>query len=514
VAVMGTIELAFGGVNVLTEVFSGNIEDAAERLKQLPAGIGPVATQLETMLGNLTGMRQETELLVRLNESMERTLSLQAESASRRFSIEQELAQIQRRQRQEAALAAEDDPERRARMQFEFALEGNVGNIEREIEASRQRLRDRVFGDDLGRREREEREARRTRIEDELRNLQPAVDQLQSVGLRPDRNSDYVRLRRELNEIQQQEEAARNLIELERERIKALEEALAAEKKLNDEKRSAAEREDRRRLEQQVEQFEGGGAVSVTGGSGADSVEQATEALQAALAKAEALAEQGADDLAERMRVSAEQRFADRVAQIEEQALAEAEAERMRVETIAKARAERMRQLDDEIAVVGLRLAGQDAEADRRVIESRYEREIAVAETAEEAKRLQIRKTQELQRIEARETARAQSEAAREAEASAREAEQRLRDFERMAERSAREAEQAQGRLDRLEGGAVDSRFARFSDGSSVRQDKQTVEDQQVKEALDGLGRLFTPLVDGFLGGTLGVPSVLVSGGA
>lgn len=59
VAVMGTVELAIKGLNGLSAAFRGEWEDAAEAIKQLPAGIGPVAQGLEGMLARVTGIGEQ-----------------------------------------------------------------------------------------------------------------------------------------------------------------------------------------------------------------------------------------------------------------------------------------------------------------------------------------------------------------------------------------------------------------------------------------------------------------------
>jgi hypothetical protein len=68
VAVMGTLELGVGAVNVGVKALSGNIEDAAAAVEQLPAGIGPFARQLKELLGTITGIGDEIE---RINKSRE-----------------------------------------------------------------------------------------------------------------------------------------------------------------------------------------------------------------------------------------------------------------------------------------------------------------------------------------------------------------------------------------------------------------------------------------------------------
>jgi len=63
VSIMGTLELAVGAANVGFDLMKGDVEGAAEAIKLLPAGIGPFAKQLETLLNNITGIADEIEKL-------------------------------------------------------------------------------------------------------------------------------------------------------------------------------------------------------------------------------------------------------------------------------------------------------------------------------------------------------------------------------------------------------------------------------------------------------------------
>lgn len=67
VAAFGALELAAGGINAATKALEGNWSDAAEAVKQLPA-IGGFARQLDQIVGTVTTLRRETELMTRVTQ--------------------------------------------------------------------------------------------------------------------------------------------------------------------------------------------------------------------------------------------------------------------------------------------------------------------------------------------------------------------------------------------------------------------------------------------------------------
>jgi len=88
-AVMGTVELGIGAVNVASDVLSGNFEDAAEAVKKLPAGIGPLARQIDSLLGSVTGITAEIERIKAVNDAMNLAIDRQVDSAQTIQKIEQ-----------------------------------------------------------------------------------------------------------------------------------------------------------------------------------------------------------------------------------------------------------------------------------------------------------------------------------------------------------------------------------------------------------------------------------------
>lgn len=83
IALVAKLNAAIGVTNVLTDVFKGNLDDAAESLKNMPMGIGSVVRQFEMLLGNVTGLTDETErlkyetdLINTLSEARSRTSKL------------------------------------------------------------------------------------------------------------------------------------------------------------------------------------------------------------------------------------------------------------------------------------------------------------------------------------------------------------------------------------------------------------------------------------------------------
>lgn len=79
VAIMGTVELGLGLVNVGGKAFTGSIEDSAEAIKQLPAGIGPVARQIEEIADLFTGVKREAESINKTVQILNQNFFLSAE---------------------------------------------------------------------------------------------------------------------------------------------------------------------------------------------------------------------------------------------------------------------------------------------------------------------------------------------------------------------------------------------------------------------------------------------------
>jgi hypothetical protein len=144
VAVMGTVELGLGVANVAASALTGNFEDAAESLKKLPAGIGPVATQLEGVLNLVTGIKDETDTLIRTTEMMNAAMSKRLSISSLRFKQEQQglkdilslRTQLLISQMELIGLYKDEDVAKEiARKGLLSSLEGQIADILSEIDA-------------------------------------------------------------------------------------------------------------------------------------------------------------------------------------------------------------------------------------------------------------------------------------------------------------------------------------------------------------------------------------------
>lgn len=136
-AVFGTIELGIGALNVASDAFSGNIEDAATALEQLPAGIGPVARQLRTLLGTMTGITDEIERSEALTARIVETQKLQLDNAVALAAARREgAAALEQVERQIALLRAE--PGDRESLAVELDAAQRIVAIERQIAQARE----------------------------------------------------------------------------------------------------------------------------------------------------------------------------------------------------------------------------------------------------------------------------------------------------------------------------------------------------------------------------------------
>ena len=75
-AAFGALELGLKGAEAIGSALTGNFEEAAGIIKTLPAGIGPFATVLESILGKVTGITAQTEKLKKEAEEIAMDLSL------------------------------------------------------------------------------------------------------------------------------------------------------------------------------------------------------------------------------------------------------------------------------------------------------------------------------------------------------------------------------------------------------------------------------------------------------
>ena len=100
VAAMGTVEVAIGSVNAASAAVRGEWQETSELIKQLPAGIGPVARQLEMLIGNVTGLndriREMDERQARITkQGIEQNRRIAAEVALRE-RVREKIRQIAR----------------------------------------------------------------------------------------------------------------------------------------------------------------------------------------------------------------------------------------------------------------------------------------------------------------------------------------------------------------------------------------------------------------------------------
>lgn len=110
IAIMGTVELAVGAINTVTELLAGDFEDAAEAVKKLPAGIGPAATQIEALLGVMSGITQEIERIESTTRAMEAAMEFQRLTAQKILDLEKErLATLEAIRNKQQLLAAKPE---------------------------------------------------------------------------------------------------------------------------------------------------------------------------------------------------------------------------------------------------------------------------------------------------------------------------------------------------------------------------------------------------------------------
>lgn len=118
--VLGSIEGALKGVNAVTELFSGNIEEAADKIKSMPLGIGPVATAIQDIQFAWFGVNDAIEEANRLVDQQTQRNKVLETSAKRRIagiatleSLNQELALKKAGEFEAQTLALRFDTQRR-----------------------------------------------------------------------------------------------------------------------------------------------------------------------------------------------------------------------------------------------------------------------------------------------------------------------------------------------------------------------------------------------------------------
>lgn len=137
VAVMGSVELGLGAVNVGADLLSGNIEDAAQGLEQLPAGIGPVVRQLKDLLGTVTGIRAETEALQRTTENLEAAMAKRFATSLQGLRDEEAAVMSRLKIEQQIALLGEADSDEVARLKQKFEASNRLAEAEQAIADAR-----------------------------------------------------------------------------------------------------------------------------------------------------------------------------------------------------------------------------------------------------------------------------------------------------------------------------------------------------------------------------------------
>lgn len=99
-AAFGAMELGIGGAVAVSKALSGNLEDAAEAVKQLPV-IGGFARSLEDALDIVTGIRTETEAIKRINAAMVEGQKLQSKMFEKRLELARSFTEELRKQKAE-----------------------------------------------------------------------------------------------------------------------------------------------------------------------------------------------------------------------------------------------------------------------------------------------------------------------------------------------------------------------------------------------------------------------------
>lgn len=133
-AAFGSLELGVGGVNALVGVMKGDLEGAAEAVKQLPAGIGPFARQLETLLGTVTGISQEIATINQITANLEAASAARSKNAL--ADLRAQAAEFKRLRdlRQDTELRGITDSTAKQRRTEEFRAQNAIADLNAEIE--------------------------------------------------------------------------------------------------------------------------------------------------------------------------------------------------------------------------------------------------------------------------------------------------------------------------------------------------------------------------------------------
>lgn len=370
VTVMGTVELGLGAINVAADAMTGNMEDASEAIKQLPAGIGPVARQLETLLGTLTGIVKETRAWEQATANLQKAMDERMRISIDALKFEEELAMNRLKIEQQIAILRASTPEEAMRIKAEADATNALADARSKADAFDLKAQDVARGTREGSQRLQEIDAE---IEEEQRKLMlrrnPSTVILGLngglLGLLKDRESglkaleaerksieDLQKVRtREIKQLQDQADAIRQQI------IPAIEERIAAE---------------RESLEQDIEQAK---------------TEEARKEAEERLR----IAEQAAADEQQRIQdeLAATQRMHDEKVRIAKEAADQERRIRQQALDDEIGRLNRTIGLREDIEQKQLRLGGRDIEADLAGINNAARDQFNAATTREERELIQ-----------------------------------------------------------------------------------------------------------------------------
>lgn len=314
-AAFGGLELGVGAANVAIDALTGDIEGAADAVKRLPAGIGPFATQLETLLGTVTGIRAEIEAWERATKNLDQAQQMRLRNSITALQNEERALMTRLKiEQQIAILGAEGDEVARLTQQFNaqnrvneskqaaLDIQRELGKRMAETSADQTARADEISALDRQIKEQEElvsqreawlqakgnvfgvNEARLSSAKEGLAVLENERASLES--LQKERNEELAILQKKAEMIR---ESIPLLDELGKAESKALEDAIARRKK-EEEAEKKEQKEDEKRLHQ-------------------DEVDRAESEVEAITNEAELAT---ADDSFDRERKAADQRLAAR----------------------------------------------------------------------------------------------------------------------------------------------------------------------------------------------------------
>jgi hypothetical protein len=406
VAVMGTLELGVGAINVLSEAMSGEWEDAVTAIEQLPAGIGPFARQLNVLLGNVTGIRQEIENIEAVTASMDRAMAIRQGLNERQLQIEQDRADILQQidRAQQLANAAGDEAATAALAQ-KFADEDSLKAVEKRIEAAKELAR---FTDQERKNLQDNRDALKEineqiakREKSNLASFGDASAGDQGLGgeLITDDALAALRKQRDLMQadirslVQRQEEAGNA--------ADALDPLIDKQQELIDLQAKARAANTAAQGAKIADETIGGVKVSIDNATLDPFAAQEQEAMrerERLQSEAQAFAKQGMSGQASELMALSDTLFQARLAQIAEQREKEREVEAEAAQKIADARAGALADAETKLKQLTATKAGDDLGAQLAGIEGAYKKQIdAAVKNGEDALADTLRQAQALE---------------------------------------------------------------------------------------------------------------------